>query len=407
MAVPLEAGVTVSVPRDVAEARRAFPGARQAIYMSICDRGLMADGTVRAVEQFLSDMQGASRTKADHERVLPTTRQRFATLIGATPEEVALVDNVSDGINTLAWSFPWKPGDRVVLCTALEHPNNLYPWLRLRRLGVELVDVPAVDGRIDPEAMIAAIDDRTRIVTCASVTFSPGFRTDLARIGAACRTRDVFFLVDAVQSSGILHHDVAAEVIDGLATSTSKGLLGLYGTGFLYCRRAWLDRLEPAYLSRTGAAVPTDTPSEMGAFEYALRPDAGRFEVGSHNFAGAYAANASLEMLLGIGPDRIEAHVLALSRALSDGLAALGLPVFTPPDDRECSHIITVGVLGQGGHGTTTDARLQDWSAHLKQNGVVHTIRRGQVRFALHLYNNAEDIDRTLELSDRFLNGRG
>jgi cysteine desulfurase / selenocysteine lyase len=392
-----------AMPIGIPEARQLFPGARDSVYLSVCDRAILADTTVAAVARFVAAMQGAQGVKADHESVVASSRRRFAELINATPQEIALVSNVSDGVNTIGWALPWKPGDNVVLTAALEHPNNLYPWLRLRSKGLEIRDVAPKDGRIDPEAMVAAIDGRTRVVSCASVTFSPGLRTDLVPIGQACRARGVFFLVDAVQSVGILRHDVEAEYIDGLTTSTSKGLLGLYGCGFLYCRREWADRLEPAYLSRTGADVPQDKPSEMGTYDYAFQAGAWRFEVGSHNFAGAYAADASLAMLLALGPVAIEDHVLRLSHRLANGLLDLGLPVSGGRPGPHTAHIITVGRLGDGGHSVTSDAALQAWSDRLRTHGVVHTIRRGQVRFALHCFNDDSDVDRVLEWTRQHL----
>jgi cysteine desulfurase / selenocysteine lyase len=400
-----ESTTPAAMPRGIPEARQFFPAVRDSVYLSVCDRGIMAETTAAAVARFIEAMQGAETIKADHEGVVASSRERFARLINASPQEIALVSNVSDGVNTLAWALPWTPGDNVVLTTALEHPNNLYPWLRLRSKGLEIRDVPAKDGRIDPVAMVAAIDGRTRVVSCASVTFSPGLRTDLAHIGQACRARGVFCLVDAVQSVGILRHDVEAEYIDGLTTSTSKGLLGLYGFGFLYCRREWAERMEPAYLSRTGADVPQDKPSEMGAHDYAFQKGAWRFEVGSHNFAGAYAADASLAMLLALGPARIEEYVLRLSHRLADGLLDLGLPVSGGRPGPHTAHIITVGRLGDGGHSVTRDPALQAWSNDLRARGVVHTIRRGQVRFALHFYNNDSDVDRVLEWTSELKSG--
>lgn len=383
--------------------RKQFPAALESIYLSVCDRGIMADSTADALNAYTSAMQGASGLKSDHEIVVGEARERFARLINADASEIAMVSNVSDGMNSIAWAMPWEPGDNLVIVSDLEHPNNLYPWLRLKQLGIELRDVAPVDGRIDPEAVLAEIDSRTRLVSCASVTFSPGLRTDLAAIGMGCRDRGVFFMVDAVQSVGILKHDVDLECIDGLATSTSKGLLGSYGCGFLYCKSEWANRLNPAYLSRTAVAVSQATPSEMGAQDYTLEEGARRFEVGSHNFAGAYAANASLEMLLGVGPEVIETHVLALAAKLAQGLADQGLPVFCTSIDKGLSHIVTVGGLGDGGHAITQDSGLQSWSDHLKSLNVIHTIRRGQVRFALHVFNSSEDIERVLQVTRGYL----
>ena len=73
---------------------------------------------------------------------------------------------------------------------------------------------------------------------------------------------------------------------------------------------------------------------------------------------------------------------------------------------REASHIVTVGKLGEGGHGTTDDPLLAEVSAHLSRNRVVHTIRRGMLRFAFHLFNSDDDVERVLDLTREVVRAR-
>jgi cysteine desulfurase / selenocysteine lyase len=188
--------------------------------------------------------------------------------------------------------------------------------------------------------------------------------------------------------------------VDGFVTSTSKGLLGLYGFGFLYAAPKWLDRLEPAYLSRPAVIQSADDHSvgehsAMGSFDYALQPDSRRFEVGSFNLAGAYAADAALGLLLALGPERTETRVLRLSTMLHEALSAAGFPPSVPSGGASQSHILTIGALDAGGHGHSTDPRITQLSARLAAQKVIHTIRRGQLRLALHAFNDETDIERT------------
>jgi selenocysteine lyase/cysteine desulfurase len=376
--------------------RAGFPALRELTYLSICDKVILHDAVRAGVNVFLDKLAMASANRSDHETRVASAKAKFARLVNVAPETVAAMRNVSDGVNSFAWAMPWRDGDNVVLSARAEHPNNIYPWLRLKRRGVELrVVVPKPDGEIDADAMIAAIDRHTRLMTCASVTFAPGHRTDVRRLGETCRERDVFLLVDGVQSAGILQHDLTAELVDGFVTSTSKGLLGLYGFGFLYASPKWLDRLEPAYLSRPAVVLGSDDHSVMGDFDYELQPNARRFEVGSFNLAGAYAADAALDLLLGLGAEAIEARVLQLSSMLHEALAAAGFPPAVPGSGPGQSHILTLGALDAGGHGFSTDPRIAALSAHLERQKIVHTIRRGQLRFALHAFNNEVDIERT------------
>jgi cysteine desulfurase / selenocysteine lyase len=380
--------------------RGGFPALKVKTYLSICDKMILHDSVRASVVEFLDHLALASADRVKHEERVLAARTKFAALMNVAPATIAATCNVSDGTNSIACAMPWKDGDNVVLTAEAEHPNNTYPWLRQRKRGVELRIVAALpDGAIDVDGLIAAIDGRTRLVAVASATFAPGHRTDLQKLGQACRKKDVFLLVDGVQTAGILHHDFSSEPVDGFATSTSKGLLGLYGFGFLYVSPKWIDRLEPAYLSRSGVVQKGDDHSTMGAFDYEYKPDSRRFEVGSYNLAGAYAADASIGLLLQLGTRQIEARVLALSEKLNEGLRAIGMTVAVPSSGPKQSHIVTVGMLDAGGHGFSSDPAMRPVSEHLKAHDVMHTIRRGQLRFGLHAYNNDGDIDRALDVT--------
>ncbi|CAN5459988.1 aminotransferase class V-fold PLP-dependent enzyme [soil metagenome] len=384
--------------------RDGFPALRAKTYLSICDKMILHDSVRAAVDRFLDHLAMASANRVQHEVLVGSARIRFATLMNVAPATVAAVRNVSDGTNSIACAMPWKAGDNLVLTAEAEHPNNVYPWLRRREQGVEVRALPALpDGAIDVDGLIAAIDGRTRLVAVASATFAPGHRTDLRKLADVCRKKDVFLLVDGVQTAGILHHDLSSEAVDGFATSTSKGLLGLYGFGFLYVSPKWIERLEPAYLSRSSVQQKVDDHSAMGNFDYEFQPDSRRFEVGSYNLAGAYAADASIALLLELGTPAIEARVLTLSRRLNEGLRHLGLDVAVPFDGPRQSHIVTVGMLDAGGHGFTSDALMQPIYDHLTANGVMLTIRRGQLRFGLHGYNTEHDVDTALAVTGEAL----
>jgi selenocysteine lyase/cysteine desulfurase len=376
--------------------RGEFPVVDTCTYLSICDSTALSQRVRKATEEFLDHLMYWRESRTVREQRVEGARAKFASLVGATPDDIAIIKNVSEGINAIASAVPWTAGDNVVLCASLEHPNNVLPWKHLHRLGVEMRVVDAVDGAIDSDAMIAAVDARTRVVTASSVTFAPGLRIDLKALGAACRKRGVLFLVDAVQSAGILSLDVERDNIDALVTSTAKGLVGLYGCGFLYCRREWAERLTPAYLSRPAVLLPPARYSEMGDMDVPLRSGAQRFEVGAVDYASCYAVDASLDLLAAVGGAAIEDHALALAARLRSGMRELGLDVPARAFGPEASHIVTVGRLGDGGHGTTANPVLTRVSEHLAANNIRHTIRRGMLRFAFHLFNSDDDVDAVL-----------
>jgi cysteine desulfurase/selenocysteine lyase len=378
--------------------RSGFPALTVQTYLSICDKMIMHDRVRAAVDKFLDHLTMASANRVDHEVMVTGSREKFAQLMNVSPSTVAATRNVSDGINSVACALPWTEGDNVVVTAEAEHPNSIYPWLRQQKRGLEVRMIAAnPDGSMDIDSMLDAVDKRTKLLTCATVTYAPGHRSDVSQLGEACSKNDTFFLADGVQSAGILHHDFPAQHIDGFATSTSKGLLGLYGYGFLYVNEKWIDRMEPAYLSRPAIDMDDQEHSAMGALDYELKPDTRRFEVGSFNLAGAYAANASLSMLLELDSEAIERRVLHLASLLHEGLSAVGYPPAMPNGGPLQSHIVTIGEIDAGGHAFSTDPKIEKLAAHLKACKVAHTIRRGQVRFAIHAFNDEADIQRVID----------
>jgi cysteine desulfurase/selenocysteine lyase len=378
--------------------RSGFPALTVQTYLSICDKMIMHDRVRAAVDKFLDHLTLASANRVDHEVMVTGSREKFAQLMNVSPSTVAATRNVSDGINSVACALPWTEGDNVVVTAEAEHPNSIYPWLRQQKRGLEVRMIAAnPDGSMDIDSMLDAVDKRTKLLTCATVTYAPGHRSDVSQLGEECSKNDTFFLADGVQSAGILHHDFPAQHIDGFATSTSKGLLGLYGYGFLYVNEKWIDRMEPAYLSRPAIDMDDQEHSAMGALDYELKPDTRRFEVGSFNLAGAYAANASLSMLLELDSEAIERRVLHLASLLHEGLSAVGYPPAMPNGGPLQSHIVTIGEIDAGGHAFSTDPKIEKLAAHLKACKVAHTIRRGQVRFAIHAFNDEADIQRVID----------
>ena len=385
---------------DFASLRTQFPGTSRSTYMNVAARGLMTTGSRAAIDRMLDARLYGEADKAAMFDIIESSRRRYAALINAEPDEIAITKNVSEGLNAIIASYDWQRGDNAVICPDLEHPNNVFPWRNLaKRTGMDVKTVAPRDGQISVEAIADAIDGKTRMVTASSVTFAPGFRTDIAAIAKLCREKDILFLVDGVQSVGILHTDVSELGIDAMAVSTQKGLLGLYGMGFLYCRREWAERLTPVYLARFGVDMGDAHEAALGDGEDRLAPGARRFDLGNYNFVAAAAVDESIGMMLDTGTREIEKHVTGLTRDLATGLLDIGLPVVGGEPGPATASIVSVGAIGEGQHDTVDDPAMAALHDYLMANGVNLSIRRGILRFSLHLYNDASDVARVIELA--------
>lgn len=307
-------------------------------------------------------------------------RRAAAQLIHASPGEIAIVKNTSEGIAMVAQGFDWKPGDRVVAFRE-EFPANYYPWARLEKRGVEMSWLSIYD----PLEKIAEAVSRARLLAISFVNYLSGYRVDLKAIGEACRQHGCFFFVDAIQGMGAFPIDVEASSIDGLAADGHKWMLGPEGNGVLYVRRKWLDAIEPVEFGWMNPARYADYHSR----DMTLRPDAGRYECGTLNTAGCFGLRAAIEFLLEVGIENIAPAVLALTDQLAAGVRRKGYEVMVERTQETGSGIVSF-------RHPSMDCR--SIVAELKRNRILAAPRQGWVRMSPHFYVRAEDIEQVLRV---------
>lgn len=313
-----------------------------------------------------------------------TARQLGAKLIGAETDEIAVIHNTTEGINFIAEGFPWQPGDNVVTLSS-EFPSNLYPWLNLASRGVETRQVAAAENeRVDPGDIERACDARTRVLAVSWVGYKTGWRNDLAALADICTRRKIFFFVDAIQGLGVFPLDVRQIPIDALAADGHKWLLSPEGAGLLYLRKSHFDRIR-------AIGVGWNSVRHSGDFtntRFDLKVDASRYEGGSHCLAAICGLAKSLEILVGIGPEKISAQLLTMTDQLCERLARAKLPVASCREGDRRSGIVSFEVPGKDPLELKKDCRVR---------GVIVNARAGRMRAAPHAYVNESDLDRLLD----------
>ncbi|CAN1483827.1 csdA Selenocysteine lyase/Cysteine desulfurase [Burkholderiaceae bacterium] len=387
----------------IEDARLFFPGSDGCIYLENSARGLLPS-TARDAALRYYDARIAGVAK-ETDPVFDAERQAcdsFATLVGATPNEITLTRNVTDGLNIFVTALPWKAGDNAVVSKEVEHPNGVYALYNMRqRHGIEVRMVDAgPDLSISVDAIAHAIDAHTRLVIVSSVTFSTGARTDLAALGQLCQSRGVTLLVDGAQSVGAIDINVHALNIDGLVVGASKYLCGPYGLGFLYIRRALADSLHPTYLGRYSIDLGNAHEGDQGGNTYQLMPGAKRFDSGSYNYSAASAAVASINLLKEITVPVIEQHVLRLAKLLDDGLRAIGLPILSGGNERHRSQLVLMGLREPTTEQRQLFVSLADF---FTTKNIRVSQRQGRLRFSFHLYNTGEDVKTVLAAAQEWM----
>lgn len=370
--------------------RARFSGTREQVYLDVASRSLIPDSALDIAQRHLSDRVHGRVEKKRYFQLIEESRERFARLIGAGTSEVAITKNVSEGLNILASAIPWNTGDEVLLCSAIEHPNNVYAWRNLERQGVRILDLPAENGEFPIELAIAQLRTAKppRVLTVSATSFRPGFRTDLDALAQACERSGTLLIVDGAQSVGVNHLDVSTTRLSALAVSTQKGLCALYGMGFLYVREEVAERLKPRQLARFGVDISATHEADYDPGPVVLRRGALRFDLGNYNFLAANLVNDTLQLIEECGTQAIDTHVTALAELLATGLTAAGAQVPAPARGPR-SHIVCIDM---GDHA----ARAADLQRALAADGVQAAVRGKVVRFSIHFYNNVSDIERAV-----------
>ncbi|MCC6591207.1 MAG: aminotransferase class V-fold PLP-dependent enzyme [Bryobacterales bacterium] len=301
-------------------------------------------------------------------------RVETAKLIGASPREIAIVKNTSEGIATVALGIDWRAGD-IVVAFREEFPANYYPWLKLEARGVKVRWLSIYD----PLEAIDAAAEGARLLAISHVNYLSGYRVDLTSIGEICRRRGCFYFVDAIQGMGAFPIDVERDHIDALSADGHKWLLGPEGCGVLYVRHSVQDQIEPVEFGWTNVAAYADYASR----DMTLRSDAGRYEPGTLNTIGIFGLRASIALINQIGVAAISAEVTQRARQLHDGAKRKGYEILPT-----ASGIVTFRKEG-------VDSRII--VKRLRDAGIIAAPRQGYVRTSPHFYVSPDSIEACLE----------
>ena len=307
-------------------------------------------------------------------------RAKVASLVGASPDDIALTHNTTEGIGTVGMGLGLQSGDEVIT-TDQEHPGGGGVWQYLETRGIRrtAVSLPMPPEPIDslPDRLEAALTPRARVLALPHLTFGSGHLLPLAEIAALARKRSLLLAVDGAHPPGMLPVDLKSLGCDTYASSSHKWLLSPPGTGFLYVRAEARERIAPRLFTGTGFAGKT-----------ARRYD----DFGTRNLAEVLAQGSAVDFHLKVGPARVHRRIQALTHHLREGLRSLPrVRILTPS-----------GRAGEGGltafaaEGLRHDALLTRLGA--KGRFVLRPVPElDAIRVSTGIYNSPADLDLLLE----------
>src|SRR2546425_748193 len=383
LASGLDAGASAGA-HALARYRSEFPIFRDAVYLNTCSLGALGDRTRRRIAEFFDQWQarGASAWYDVWWAALGELRARYARIVSASPEEIALAPSVSVALSAVAEALDYPRRPKVVI-TSLDFPTVAYQWLAKRARGVELVVVESLDHVSVPvEAIARAVDERTALVATSHVYFTSGAIQDIRAVAHVAHARGALCLVDAYQSVGQVPCDVRAADVDFLTAGGLKWLLGGPGIVFLYVRDELARRLEPGIAGWFGH-------KHQFAFEprsLERHDDARRFELGTPSLAAIYTQLGGLDYIEEIGAPAIREVTAALTEDLIARARAAGFRPNVAARAEDRSAIVMLPADDPA-----------DRVRHLAAAGIIADPPPRHVRLSPFFYNVQDDYVAALE----------
>jgi len=310
-----------------------------------------------------------------------SVRTKLAAFVNASPDEIALTSNTTEGLNFVINGLDLKAGDEVLMSN-LEHPGHVGPWrLKEKRTGISIKEVPlspatrAVDEIVG--AFAAAITPKTRVISISHTVFITGLIMPLKELSQLAHDKGLLILADSAHGIGMLDLDMKALGIDVFASSPYKWLGAPTGIGLLYVRKEALDKVYPTVVS-----------SGWEKNEKASKLDPS----GQRSDAMIFALDEALNFNNKIGKSRIERRIKTLAARLKQELAKVpGVKVHTPLDP-----YLSAG-LNAFSMGGGLESKLCDYLRE-KHNLVVRTTGSPEagtfgVRVSTPIYISTKEVD--------------
>jgi L-cysteine/cystine lyase len=373
---------------DISEIREEFPATQHQAYLNTGTAGPLSRPAAQAIEEWnrreLAEGRASSAAYTnDYQPLVEKLRGQFARLLNATPDEIALTQHTTNGMNIATWGVKWQPGDELVTDVD-EHPGALVPaYLAAKRLGLTL-RVVRLDSNDDAEAIVEkfrqVVTARTRLISISHVSWKTGEILPLREIAALGRKHGAFTAVDGAQSAGAIPIDVETLGVDFYALPGQKWLCGPEGTGALYVSRQRFADLQPVF---GGYTTLRDGSSLDDAGNYLLAASAKRYEMGTVYKPGLAGISASLSLFEELGHSWITQRIQQITTTCREMLQALpGVTIVTP-----AKH---AGLTSFRIEGVDPDKAVANL---VEQNVLVRSVHNPDLlRVSTSFYNDESDI---------------
>ena len=363
--------------------------------------------TVKAVKAFadMTAVQEEANSSAHHIAMDSLRHKAYdeaAKLLNADPEEIALVESTSHGLNIAAQGIELQDGDSIIT-TNLEFIQVALPWCVMRKdKNIDIRVCKTEDNRFTAKDFASLVDDKTKLIVMSTLEWCNGWQTDLKELGDYCKEKGVYLVVDAVQQLGVTKIDTKACHIDILTAGGHKWLNSPYGTGVLYVNKETLPKLKQSYAGYLNTTVPEggwgaywENPAAPSVNNWTFDNTARKFEIGgTSNYTGAIALGESLALVNEIGIENIEKRVREIAVYCMDRIEEIGGTLITHRDPGHFGGIVIARLYDDLDVDRMILKKLHARRIFIAQR---FTDFIGGFRISCQYFNNEKDIDTMID----------
>jgi len=367
---------------DYRAIRAQFAVREDLIWLNNCGVSVPPKSSAQAVTEYLEafSASGIMQTAKPHGQVKRNIQSLFAKFLGGSPHEYAILNNTAEGMTFIAQSLPLQRGDKILLVER-EYPSNVYPFLQLKRQGIEIGYVnPGLSNDEFLDNISKSLTTNVRVMSLSAVDWLTGLRFDLNRIGRLLQSRGVAFILDAAQGAGHVEIDVKEAGIDAMAFSCWKWLLGPLGSGGLYVADDFLKKLDIRVAGTS--SVKNDDTYLPHREDY--KESVERFMLSTAPYMNWVFLESSLQFIDTVGLETVQQRNLELAERLSGILRKAGYEVLRDRFGHDQTAIVCA----------RRDGDMAELHATLTKKGVVSALREGYLRFSPHLNVAEGDLER-------------
>lgn len=376
--------------------RKQYPHTKEMIYLNCAAMSPFSTGIEKAVSQYVKRrMREGWEAHSDMHEISSKVRGLFASLTGASKNEIGLSSQTTFGLNVAAFGLPLERGDEILL-NDKEFPASVYTWQTAARVrGLNIKFVKSINDRFDLDQFERSIGKHTKVLCLSWVQFYNGYKNDLEDLGEICQANGLYFVVDGIQGMGVEPINLGRLKVDIFTAGAQKWLMSAQGGGFFYIKRSLQERMIPMLASWMDVDWQ-EKYTDLFHYDKPLFESARRFEMGYFNVLNLVSLLPPLEMISDLGLKQIQEHNYQLIDRLAEYVDSSDQYRIT--SSMETKHRSSIFTF-------TCDSLTETFN-ELTKKKIAVACREGSIRVSVHCYNNEADVERLIQVLDQYAGSR-